>query len=113
MQDISRLFLDARFNSETRSQSGWIVDSYHYMGKYFSNAATMAERIELCRCPDGLARANGVSTALSEAQARAVRSEEHTSELQSLMRSSYAVFCLKKKKRSKIKQTDTTQKTIT
>src|SRR3546814_4772682 len=29
------------------------------------------------------------------------RSEEHTSELQSLMRISYAVFCLKKKKHSK------------
>src|SRR3546814_6923155 len=29
---------------------------------------------------------------------RAFRSEEHTSELQSLMRNSYAVFCLKKKK---------------
>src|SRR3546814_6584433 len=29
---------------------------------------------------------------------RTVRSEEHTSELQSLMRHSYAVFCLKKKK---------------
>src|SRR3546814_4220183 len=28
-----------------------------------------------------------------------IRSEEHTSELQSLMRNSYAVFCLKKKKR--------------
>src|SRR3546814_3482246 len=28
-----------------------------------------------------------------------IRSEEHTSELQSLMRSSYAVFCLKKKNR--------------
>src|SRR3546814_6639828 len=28
----------------------------------------------------------------------ALRSEEHTSELQSLMRTSYAVFCLKKKK---------------
>src|SRR3546814_1820369 len=28
------------------------------------------------------------------------RSEEHTSELQSLMRSSYAVFCLKKKNQS-------------
>src|SRR3546814_4362926 len=28
-----------------------------------------------------------------------VRSEEHTSELQSLMRTSYAVFCLKKKKK--------------
>src|SRR3546814_19971965 len=31
------------------------------------------------------------------------RSEEHTSELQSLMRISYAVFCLKKKKNSKKK----------
>src|SRR3546814_9382773 len=30
---------------------------------------------------------------------RLARSEEHTSELQSLMRISYAVFCLKKKKR--------------
>src|SRR3546814_4193125 len=29
---------------------------------------------------------------------KAIRSEEHTSELQSLMRISYAVFCLKKKK---------------
>src|SRR3546814_8983281 len=29
------------------------------------------------------------------------RSEEHTSELQSLMRTSYAVFCLKKKKSTK------------
>src|SRR3546814_8709532 len=34
-----------------------------------------------------------------------VRSEEHTSELQSLMRSSYAVFCLKKKKKSDTKKT--------
>src|SRR3546814_8380570 len=32
---------------------------------------------------------------------RARRSEEHTSELQSLMRRSYAVFCLKKKKNKK------------
>src|SRR3546814_8995069 len=31
---------------------------------------------------------------------RIMRSEEHTSELQSLMRISYAVFCLKKKKKS-------------
>src|SRR3546814_9139251 len=32
------------------------------------------------------------------AMPRSARSEEHTSELQSLMRISYAVFCLKKKK---------------
>src|SRR3546814_6636251 len=48
------------------------------------------------------------------------RSEEHTSELQSLMRISYAVFCLKKKKyikqnskNSKKKQEHTTLKHIT
>src|SRR3546814_6270647 len=35
-----------------------------------------------------------------------VRSEEHTSELQSLMRISYAVFCLKKKKKQKQKITN-------
>src|SRR3546814_2771774 len=33
------------------------------------------------------------------------RSEEHTSELQSLMRNSYAVFCLKKKKSTNTSQT--------
>src|SRR3546814_10604582 len=42
---------------------------------------------------------------LSKQRARAVRSEEHTSELQSLMRISYAVFCLKKKKQIPIKHT--------
>src|SRR3546814_8138355 len=39
---------------------------------------------------DGMRRYSALSTA---------RSEEHTSELQSLMRISYAVFCLKKKKK--------------
>src|SRR3546814_1808959 len=34
---------------------------------------------------------------------RRFRSEEHTSELQSLMRISYAVFCLKKKKHTTVK----------
>src|SRR3546814_6652673 len=39
--------------------------------------------------------------ATSGATAQESRSEEHTSELQSLMRISYAVFCLKKKKQQK------------
>src|SRR3546814_7037711 len=39
------------------------------------------------------------------------RSEEHTSELQSLMRISYAVFCLKKKKKQKRMNQHTTDKT--
>src|SRR3546814_4778092 len=37
-----------------------------------------------------------------------IRSEEHTSELQSLMRISYAVFCLKKKKILQSTQTQST-----
>src|SRR3546814_8896994 len=37
---------------------------------------------------------------------RMPRSEEHTSELQSLMRISYAVFCLKKKKKQREQKTD-------
>src|SRR3546814_5526796 len=39
-------------------------------------------------------------TALRFGDERAARSEEHTSELQSLMRTSYAVFCLKQKNQS-------------
>src|SRR3546814_7866818 len=41
-----------------------------------------------------------------------LRSEEHTSELQSLMRISYAVFCLKKKKKNTTRQSARTSNTI-
>src|SRR3546814_5459135 len=50
---------------------------------------------------DLVAQQRVVALRLTVAAARVVavrRSEEHTSELQSLMRISYAVFCLKKKK---------------
>src|SRR3546814_2006632 len=40
-----------------------------------------------------------------------LRSEEHTSELQSLMRISYAVFCLKKKKKKQIDGWSSTDET--
>src|SRR3546814_7098012 len=40
---------------------------------------------------------DAVDAAVSDAGKGFIRSEEHTSELQSLMRISYAVFCLKKK----------------
>src|SRR3546814_7421385 len=43
---------------------------------------------------------NGVRAALEDGLSQIKRSEEHTSELQSLMRISYAVFCLKKKKKN-------------
>src|SRR3546814_5879364 len=53
-----------------------------------------------CRTHAGGERAAPRAAAAAAAPADAVqraRSEEHTSELQSLMRISYAVFCLKKK----------------
>src|SRR3546814_1286238 len=47
----------------------------------------------------GRERGNADADRLRRSEIR--RSEEHTSELQSLMRISYAVFCLKKKKKQK------------
>src|SRR3546814_3155113 len=63
-----------------------------------------------CRSPE----TREASETQASAEAR-LRSEEHTSELQSLMRISYAVFCLKKKKNKnichKMYQVRTTQQT--
>src|SRR3546814_4288300 len=76
---------------------------------------TLFRSVEILRGPasalygsDGIAGAISFTTKDPEdfltagrnfgARARVGRSEEHTSELQSLMRISYAVFCLKKKK---------------
>src|SRR3546814_7915370 len=42
--------------------------------------------------------AGALAVCAAQATGKRVRSEEHTSELQSLMRISYAVFCLKKKR---------------
>src|SRR3546814_6105637 len=52
------------------------------------------------RDPHDGRRTNIALTARGRAILRCIRSEEHTSELQSLMRCSYAVFCLKKKKQN-------------
>src|SRR3546814_2954588 len=50
------------------------------------------------RSPWMAAKVPYCSATMSGAWLGSIRSEEHTSELQSLMRISYAVFCLKKKK---------------
>src|SRR3546814_2118649 len=62
---------------------------------------------EDCRCNQGPEPRDGGGPAwtrrrrcMKNSSRRWRRSEEHTSELQSLMRISYAVFCLKKKKQS-------------
>src|SRR3546814_8795530 len=78
---------------------------------YYGNYAAFYEvgRVELFRCLGFSYKAledSGVMMPVLELHCRFLkpsrydeeRSEEHTSELQSLMRISYAVFCLKKKK---------------
>src|SRR3546814_4236558 len=69
-----------------------------------SMAFSVSVRTAGRKCPVGVAAAYLAQTgyAFSHPPGRAgsrrpARSEEHTSELQSLMRTSYAVFCLKKK----------------
>src|SRR3546814_2363533 len=59
--------------------------------------ALKANRIT-CRTLEAGCGQNGPAMAARQVAQKASRSEEHTSELQSLMRISYAVFCLKKKK---------------
>src|SRR3546814_1765717 len=57
------------------------------------------------RDPQDYRKWYGLDHAAPELQPSVIRSEEHTSELQSLMRISYAVFCLKKKKQLTITNT--------
>src|SRR3546814_10213973 len=59
--------------------------------------------------PESMTDPAGNSPPSAARRRTAHRSEEHTSELQSLMRISYAVFCLKKKKKNK-KQTKVKKK---
>src|SRR3546814_7582236 len=57
----------------------------------------------------GLVTCAAMNSAASSSAEPPIRSEEHTSELQSLMRISYAVFCLKKTHQIHVKEgTDTT-----
>src|SRR3546814_7401019 len=66
-------------------------------GRYVDHAAVRRHRAGAGDLPQPRAR-NGRRRSGRERAGRGIRSEEHTSELQSLMRISYAVFCLKKKK---------------
>src|SRR3546814_5902412 len=72
----------------------------------FRHLHALSLRFHLERQTGGLSRAidrgtKGIEFLLHFATFNVIKSEEHTSELQSLMRISYAVFCLKKKKTKK------------
>src|SRR3546814_3398421 len=74
-----------------------------------NNAARIYGRDQVERALDKIDEISIPIGAPSHPPANMKRSEEHTSELQSLMRISYAVFCLKKKKKEKILKTRITQ----
>src|SRR3546814_4968745 len=83
------------------------------------SAGTAPDKICTARrqpSPPDASRSRSAATTAASSPVRSARlvrassrSEEHTSELQSLMRISYAVFCLKKKTTTKTK--DNTQQT--
>src|SRR3546814_2842175 len=63
--------------------------------------AAAALALTVLTVPAALAKGGDAPVTEAELAGHIRRSEEHTSELQSLMRLSYAVFCLKKKKPTK------------
>src|SRR3546814_9486379 len=66
--------------------------------------------IELGRVAERIPMGSPIASAITIARIASSRSEEHTSELQSLMRISYAVFCLKKKIRKQGLETEHIQR---
>src|SRR3546814_7287338 len=69
------------------------------VGKIEEDRARFEQRERRTVRPVGVVDCGNLAVGIEREEARIVgRSEEHTSELQSLMRISYAVFCLKKKK---------------
>src|SRR3546814_7919636 len=69
-------------------------------GRFLLPAVGLRHLADLWRAAARARRERG--RLLAAADRAHLRSEEHTSELQSLMRISYAVFCLKKKKKTTI-----------
>src|SRR3546814_10174704 len=68
-------------------------------GSDFIKGTLLLRKGSVIRAPQVALAALGGHAVLPAHRKIKVRSEEHTSELQSLMRISYAVFCLKKKKK--------------
>src|SRR3546814_3108938 len=85
---LSRFFLPTFPPASARLCPGRFFTGGHESPRFRSRQSPRRE----CRCPDG-------------------RSEEHTSELQSLMRNSYAVFCSKKKNKKTIRSMTYTSNT--
>src|SRR3546814_5060486 len=92
------LFRSARRGSWLVSLRPWIEEADAGRLEICDVAGDKRELVPLRRRGyEGVHRSDGATRGLRRLDDPAPRSEEHTSELQSLMRISYAVFCLKKK----------------
>src|SRR3546814_6711903 len=89
---LARLDIDANGDLAARFRGEAPLGMGEVAGDEREQIGWLTERV----VPFGPVAAVGQFVAAREVAVR--RSEEHTSELQSLMRISYAVFCLKKKK---------------
>src|SRR3546814_3846929 len=98
---VELICADAALKEGTRIDAGRAMALNEQQVARMLGGGSMPEMVEthVVKCGG---RAEGGDMA---AQIAGLRSEEHTSELQSLMRISYAVFCLKKKQ-AKNKHTD-------
>src|SRR3546814_3569832 len=96
--DDSKL-IAAKSNERFLTQlNSWLEQAKRFEGKEMSPQTARA--INLLKIGTAMPPPKDPAK-LAELTRIATRSEEHTSELQSLMRHSYAVFCLKKKKQQK------------
>src|SRR3546814_7607721 len=73
--------------------------SGRYRSKFLAEVSGLSLKRDLVTAKSEMVVDAQVGYTFQSGALEGLRSEEHTSELQSLMRISYAVFCLKKKKR--------------
>src|SRR3546814_5763353 len=97
VKDFDRMGTQMRGVVQTVSQ---VNETNHGMSQAVSRIATLSAEVQnrMAMMNDPVAAVRGKTENLQEMLASLrTRSEEHTSERQSLMRISYAVFCLQKK----------------
>src|SRR3546814_4953669 len=95
------VILDKSFGAPRISKDGVTVAKEIELFDKFENMGAQMLREVASKTSDEAGDGTTTATVLAPAIVRE-RSEEHTSELQSLMRISYAVFCLKQTKRRNI-----------
>src|SRR3546814_7871354 len=104
MTTTSQQSLEEQIAALVGSQTGNVRTSENVAGTSTQNTATnqlIQEIINAISQTNTTKTGTENTTGTEKKGGGGLRSEEHTSELQSLMRISYAVFCLKKKQKKK------------